>query len=139
MRTKLLSTLLLLGLVFSTEGKASDEILSDEMLERMAIPLNRFNECASLISYGLKGGDEKSVPKVAANFKIVNNHIYKFGQITRVYAAGINSGFTGGGGGGHHAAVGMYIAHNLVHDAPHVGVLFGSWNSVFEYNEIFDY
>ena len=87
----------------------------------------------------LKGGDEKSVPKVSANFKIVNNHIYKFGQITRVYAAGINSGYTGGGGGGHHPAIGMYIAHNLVHDAPHVGVLFGSWNSVFEYNEIYDY
>jgi parallel beta-helix repeat protein len=87
----------------------------------------------------LKGGDENATPKVAANFRVVNNHIYHFSQLTRVYCAGINSGYTGGGGGGHHPAVGMYIAHNLVHDTPHVGILFGSWNSVFEYNEVFDY
>lgn len=87
----------------------------------------------------LTGGDENSIPKIAANFKIINNHIYKYSQITKVYAAGINAGFTGGGGGGHHNAVGMYIAHNRIHDAPHVGVLYGSWNSVFEYNEVFDY
>jgi hypothetical protein len=87
----------------------------------------------------LKGGDENSNPKVAANFKVINNHIYKYSQITKVYAAGINAGFTGGGGGGHHNAVGMYIAHNKIHDAPHVGILYGSWNSVFEYNEVYDY
>ena len=87
----------------------------------------------------LRGGDENSVPRVAANFKIVNNHIYHFSQLTRIYEAGINAGFTGGGGGGHHVAVGMYIAHNLIHDTPHVGVLYGSWDTKFEYNEIFDY
>ena len=87
----------------------------------------------------LKGGDENATPKTPANFRVVNNHIYHFSQLARVYCAGINSGFTGGGGGGHHQAVGMYIAHNLVHDTPHVGILFGSWNSVFEYNEVFDY
>ena len=87
----------------------------------------------------LKGGDENSNPKLSANFKVINNHIYKYSQITRVYAAGINAGFSGGGGGGHHNAVGMHIAHNMIHDAPHVGVLFGSWNSIFEFNEVFDY
>jgi hypothetical protein len=49
----------------------------------------------------------------------------------------VNVGFTGGGGGGHHPAVGMIVAHNLIHDTPHGGVLFGSSDSVFEYNEIF--
>ena len=87
----------------------------------------------------LRGGDENSVPRVAANFKVVNNHIYKFSQLTRIYEAGINAGFTGGGGGGHHVAVGMYISHNLIHDTPHVGVLFGSWDSKFEFNEVYDY
>jgi hypothetical protein len=87
----------------------------------------------------LRGGNENSVPRLAANFKVVNNHIYKFSQLTRIYEAGINAGFTGGGGGGHHVAVGMYIAHNLIHDTPHVGVLFGSWDSKFEYNEVYDY
>lgn len=87
----------------------------------------------------LGGGDEKSTPRVAAGHRAVNNHIYHFGQIERVYAPGINCGFTGGGGGGHHVAVGMLVAHNLIHDTPHASVLFGSWDSTFEFNEVFRY
>jgi hypothetical protein len=87
----------------------------------------------------LSGGDEKSNPRVPAGHRVVNNHIHHFAEIERVYAAAVNVGFTGGGGGGHHPAVGMYVANNLIHDTPHVGILFGSWDSVFEYNEIFRY
>jgi hypothetical protein len=85
----------------------------------------------------LGGGDEVSRPRVAAGHRAVNNHIHHFGEIEPVYAAGINCGFTGGGGGGHHPAVGMYVAHNRIHDTPHVGVLCGSMDSVFEFNEVF--
>lgn len=85
----------------------------------------------------LSGGDEDSNPRIAAGHRVVNNHIHHFAEIEKVYAAGINCGFTGGGGGGHHTAVGMYIAHNLIHDTPHVGVLYGSWDSKFEYNEVY--
>ncbi|MBC7587455.1 MAG: hypothetical protein H7178_03765, partial [Chitinophagaceae bacterium] len=87
----------------------------------------------------LKGGDEKTEPKISSEFKVVNNHIHHYGVIQKIYAAAINAGFSGGGGGGHHPCVGAYIAHNMVHDAPHVGILFGSWNNNFEYNEIFNY
>jgi hypothetical protein len=87
----------------------------------------------------LGGGDEVSRPRVPAGHKAVNNHIHHFGQIEPVYAAGINCGFSGGGGGGHHPAVGMYVAHNVIHDTPHVGVLCGSMDSVFEYNEVYRY
>ncbi len=87
----------------------------------------------------LGGGDDKASPRVAAGHKAVNNHIHHFGEIERVYAPGINCGFTGGGGGGHHTAVGMLVAHNLIHDTPHGGVLFGSMDSVFEFNEVFRY
>ena len=87
----------------------------------------------------LAGGDEKSSPRVPAGHRVINNHIHDFAQIERVYAAGVNSGFTGGGGGGHHPAVGMVIAHNLIHDTPHVGILHGSWDSSFEFNEILEY
>ncbi len=87
----------------------------------------------------LGGGDDKATPRIAAGHKAINNHIHHFGEIERVYAPGINSGFTGGGGGGHHVAVGMYVANNLIHDTPHGGVLFGSMDSVFEYNEVFRY
>jgi hypothetical protein len=87
----------------------------------------------------LSGGDENSSPRVGANHKVFNNHIYHFGVIERIYAPSINVGFSGGGGGGHHVAVGMKVSNNLLHDGPHAGVLFGSWDSKFEYNEVFDY
>jgi len=87
----------------------------------------------------LRGGDEVSRPRVPAGHRVVNNHIHHFARIEPVYAAGVNCGFTGGGGGGHHPAVGMYVAHNLIHDTPHVGVLCGSMDSVFEFNEVSRY
>jgi len=87
----------------------------------------------------LAGGDEKSSPRIPAGHRVVNNHIHDFAQIERVYTAGVNSGFTGGGGGGHHPAVGMYVAHNLIHDTPHVGILHGSFDSTFEFNEILEF
>ena len=85
----------------------------------------------------LGGGDEASVPRVPAGHRVVNNHIHDFDLLSLVYAPGVNAGFTGGGGGGHHPAVGMYVAHNLIHDTPHGGILYGSMDSVFEFNEIF--
>ena len=87
----------------------------------------------------LGGGDEKTSPRVPAGHRVVSNHIHDFAQIERVYAPGVNCGFTGGGGGGHHAAVGMYVAHNLIHDTPHVGILHGSFDSIFEFNEILEF
>lgn len=83
------------------------------------------------------GGPDPANPRVAADHQVINNHIHHFSQITRIYAPAVNAGFTGGGGGGHHPAVGMHVAHNLIHDTPHAGVLFGSWDSRFEYNEVF--
>ena len=87
----------------------------------------------------LGGGDDKAEPRISAGHRAVNNHIHHFGEIERVYAPAINCGFTGGGSGGHHTAVGMLVAHNLVHDTPHGGILFGSMDSVFEFNEVFRY
>ncbi len=87
----------------------------------------------------LRGGDEKTTPHTSSGFQVINNHIHHYSVLQKIYAAAINAGFSGGGGGGHHPCVGAYIAHNMIHDAPHVGVLFGSWDSRFEYNEIFNY
>lgn len=87
----------------------------------------------------LAGGDQKVSPRIPAGHRAVNNHIHHFALVERVYAPGINSGFTGGGGGGHHTAVGMYVAHNLIHDTPHAGMLHGSWDSLFEYNEVLEF
>ncbi len=87
----------------------------------------------------LGGGDETAQPRKPARHRVVNNHIWNFGVIEKVYAPGVNCGFTGGGGGGHHAAVGMTVANNLIHDGPHAGILHGSWDNIFENNEIFRY
>ncbi|MCD8166166.1 MAG: right-handed parallel beta-helix repeat-containing protein [Bacteroides sp.] len=85
----------------------------------------------------LQGGDETSEPRVAAGHRVVNNHIYNFSQVNRIYTPAINSGYRAMNVS--RPAVGMYIAHNLIHGTPHGGILFGSFDSVFEYNEIFDY
>ena len=63
-----------------------------------------------------------------------------FGEIERVYAPGVNVGFIGGGGGSRRVdAVGMLVAHNTIHHCPHAGVLFNSFDNVFEYNEVFQF
>ena len=85
----------------------------------------------------LSGGDESVLPRVATGHRVVNNHIHHFSQLVHIYTPAINAGFTGGGGGGHHTSVGNYVAHNLIHDTPHGGIIYGSWDNVFEYNEIF--
>lgn len=85
----------------------------------------------------LAGGDDKANPRVPAGHRVVNNHIHHFSQITRIYAPAVKSGYVDGGSAGHYPAVGMYVAHNLVHDTPHAGILTNSYDSVFEYNEIF--
>jgi hypothetical protein len=103
--------------------------------EHVALSNDLYNLGAGGVWLG--GGDEINTPRVPAGHQVVNNHIHDFAQIERVYAPGVNAGFTGGGGGGHHPAVGMLVAHNLIHDTPHGGVLYGSWDSIFEYNEIF--
>ena len=85
----------------------------------------------------LAGGDENVTPRIPAGHRVVNNHIYNFSQLVHIYTPAVNAGFTGGGGGGHHTCVGNYVAHNLIHDTPHGGIIYGSWDNVFEYNEIF--
>jgi hypothetical protein len=87
----------------------------------------------------LSGGDETSNPRVPAGHQVINNHIHHFAEIEKVYAPGVNCGYSGAGGGGHQTAVGMLIAHNLIHDTPHGGVLYSCWDNVMEYNEVFRY
>lgn len=85
----------------------------------------------------LSGGDEKATPRIPAGHQCINNHIWNFSQIERIYTPGVNCGYTGGSGAARSPSVGMLVAHNLIHDTPHAGVLFGGWDSVFEFNEIF--
>ncbi|TWU41033.1 right-handed parallel beta-helix repeat-containing protein [Novipirellula artificiosorum] len=88
----------------------------------------------------LSGGDTKATPRVPAGHLVENCDIHHFGEIERVYAPGVNVGFRGGGGGSRVMdAVGMVVRNNAIHHCPHAGVLFNSFDNVFEYNEVFQF
>jgi hypothetical protein len=73
----------------------------------------------------LSGGDRPSL-EPAGHFA-VGNHVHDFGRLRRTYA-----------GAFHLDGVGNRIANNLVHDAPHLAVLFRGNEHVMEWNEIRD-
>jgi hypothetical protein len=81
--------------------------------------------------------------RVPARDFVVNNVITNFARVVRVYAAAVDAGFGGaggsGGGGGDTTCVGMRIAHNNMSVSPHGVVLFGSWDTTHEYNELSHY
>lgn len=82
-----------------------------------------FNTGAGGIS--LTGGDtEKLVP---GDHKVENNLIRNFSRIEKTYrpAVGLNG-------------VGLRVAHNEIHDAPHSAIIFNGNNHVIEYNHIYD-
>lgn len=54
-----------------------------------------------------------------------NNHIHDYGLWTRMYESAIAIN-----------GVGIRAAHNLIHDAPHMGIVFGGNDHTIELNEI---
>lgn len=90
----------------------------------------------------VRGGIENTNPALRVGTKnfIVNNVITNFSRVPRVYAAAVDTGFfgagTGSGGGGHIACVGNRVAGNNIAVSPHAAVLHGSWDNLFEYNQI---
>jgi len=71
----------------------------------------------------LGGGDRKTLTP-AKNFA-TDNHVHHFSRLQRTYAPAV----------GLHG-VGNRVAHNLIHHAPHVAVLFGGNENVMEFNQI---
>ncbi|UCG50200.1 MAG: right-handed parallel beta-helix repeat-containing protein [Phycisphaerales bacterium] len=73
----------------------------------------------------LVGGDRKTLTP-AGNYAR-NNHIHDYSRWVRTYRAAIRA-----------SGVGNHVAHNLIHDAPHTGILFGGNDHLLEFNEIHD-
>lgn len=69
------------------------------------------------------GGDRTDL--TPADHVIDNNHIHHFGLWSRCYVPAI-----------HAQGVGMRISRNLIHDAPHSGIIYWGNEFVIEYNEI---
>ncbi|MCC5834508.1 MAG: right-handed parallel beta-helix repeat-containing protein [Opitutales bacterium] len=73
----------------------------------------------------VSGGDRSSLEP--AGHAIVNNHIHRFGLTFRTYHPAIRIN-----------GVGQRVAHNLIHNAPHMAISFQGNDHRIEYNEIFD-
>jgi hypothetical protein len=71
----------------------------------------------------VQGGDRATL--TPCNHQVLHNHIHHYARWSRCYVAGINAG-----------GVGMRIAHNLIHDAPHNAILFWGNDFLIEDNEI---
>lgn len=71
----------------------------------------------------LTGGDRKTL--TPGNHEAVNNHIHHYAQIWNTYNCGVNIN-----------GVGNRIQNNLIHDAPHIGILLTGNEHLIEYNDI---
>ena len=70
----------------------------------------------------LSGGDRKTLTP-AYNF-VTNNHIHHFSRVNKTYHPAIDM-----------RGVGNIISHNLIHDAPHAGVITRGNDHIYEFNE----
>jgi hypothetical protein len=77
----------------------------------------------------LTGGDRLQLTR--SNSYAVNNLLHNYGVLKSQYSAGVDVAWSY-----NESAVGMYVAHNLIHHAPRDAVILGGNDNVFEYNEI---
>jgi hypothetical protein len=84
----------------------------------------------------ISGGDsQKLIP--SENF-VLNNHLHHYGVRKAMYSAAVDVGYGGAPNyDKHRPAVGIHVAHNLIHDGPRDAVLVSGQNNIFEKNEIF--
>ncbi len=71
----------------------------------------------------LTGGDRTTL--TPAGHFAENNHVHHYARVNRVYQPGITL-----------QGVGNRASHNLIHNAPHMGMGFGGNDHVIEFNEI---
>jgi len=69
------------------------------------------------------GGDRKTL--TPGNHQIIDNHIHHYSGWVRTYLGGVNLN-----------GVGNTVANNLIHDAPHTGILLNGNENIIEYNEL---
>ena len=71
----------------------------------------------------INGGDRTTL--TPARHEVVNNHIHHIGEWSRCYRPAVMVG-----------GVGVYIAHNLIHDGPHSAIQLNGNEHVIELNHI---
>jgi parallel beta-helix repeat protein len=85
----------------------------------------------------ISGGDRKSLRR-SENF-VLNNHVHHYGLLKRQYSAGVHVGTLGDNSGGKalRDAVGIRIAHNVLHHAPRDAFFYSGNDNVYEFNEVY--
>jgi len=73
----------------------------------------------------LNGGDRETL--TPAGHFAENNHIHHYGRWNRMYQTAISL-----------SGVGNRASHNLIHDAPHMAIIFNGNNHAIEFNEIYN-
>ena len=73
----------------------------------------------------LSGGDRRTL--TPGRSEVTNNHVHHYGIRIRTYDCAVQLG-----------GVGNRIAHNLIHDAPHMAIGWSGNEHVIEYNEVHD-
>jgi len=71
----------------------------------------------------LSGGDRATL--TPAGHYAVNNHIHRYSRTSKTYRTGVSAD-----------GVGNRIAHNLIHDAPHMAIGLSGNEHVVEFNEV---
>lgn len=72
----------------------------------------------------LTGGDR--VKLTPGNHLALNNHVYRYSRSGKTMHPGITVG-----------GIGNRVAHNLIHDAPHIAILFSGNEQLIEFNEVY--
>ncbi|MDA3926117.1 MAG: right-handed parallel beta-helix repeat-containing protein [Kiritimatiellae bacterium] len=70
-----------------------------------------------------RAGNDKTLEHCNHHFD--NNHIYDYSRFSFTYGAAV-----------HIYGCGHRVTHNLIHDGPHVAILFSGRENIFKYNEV---
>jgi hypothetical protein len=99
----------------------------------LSCDVNNVGEGAIYIS----GGDRKALTR-SENF-VINNHVHHYGQLKRQYSAGVHVGAMGDNSGGKalRDAVGIRVAHNVLHHAPRDAFYYSGNDNLYEFNEVY--
>ncbi len=101
---------------------------------RALVQSNDFHDLGEGCVY-VTGGNRLTLER--SEHQILNNHMHHYGVLKSQYSAALDVGCNGNpvtkSGGD---AVGIRVAHNLIHDAPRDAFLYTGQDNVFEYNEI---
>lgn len=99
----------------------------------LSCDVSHVGEGAVLVS----GGDRKSLTK-SGNF-VLNNHLHHYGLLKHQYSAAVHVGTTGNNAGGTalRDAVGIRVAHNVIHHGPRDAIFYSGNDNLYEFNDIY--